>query len=48
MVSQLLASNCRETPYTKACHEGPKKEENKPEIKSNIEPEMGECSYSKT
>jgi hypothetical protein len=48
MVSQLLAVKCKETPSIEACHEDPKKEENKPEIECKTEPEMGECSYSKT
>jgi hypothetical protein len=48
MVSQLLVTKCKETPSTKTCHEGPKKEENKPEIECKTEPEMGECSYNKT
>jgi hypothetical protein len=48
MVSQLLAVKRKETPSTEACHEGPKKEENKPETEHKTEPEMGECSYNKT
>jgi hypothetical protein len=41
MVSQLLAAKDKETPSTEACHEGPKKEENKPETEHKTEPEMG-------
>jgi hypothetical protein len=48
MVSQLLATKCKETPSTEAFHEGPKKEENKPETMRKTDPEMGECNYSKT
>jgi hypothetical protein len=48
MVSQLLAAKSKEIPSTKTCHEGPKKEENKPETECKTEPKMGECSYNKT
>jgi hypothetical protein len=43
-----LATTRKETPSTKACHESPRKEENKPETECEIEPEMGECNYNKT
>jgi hypothetical protein len=48
MVSQLLEAQCKETPSIELGHGEPKREEKKPEAECKVEPEMGECNYSKT
>jgi len=48
MVSKLLEAQCNEIPSIELGHGEPKREEKKPKEEWKVEPDMGECSYSRT